>query len=181
MRGEDMKPSKRAIRILSLGILGLSLLSSIGVSLLWIRSQNQNDSIQWHGPNTMLMSISSKGLMCLWYANDNLGQYKGWRYVDFGKQDYLRTKMWPPPNNWGFRWQLQRTVKSPKGGWAVGGRMNLLVYFPDWLLLSVTLLPSLIWTLLLIRRRKKAGHCENCGYNLTGNISGICPECGERI
>ena len=23
--------------------------------------------------------------------------------------------------------------------------------------------------------------CTNCGYNLRGNISGICPECGERI
>jgi hypothetical protein len=23
--------------------------------------------------------------------------------------------------------------------------------------------------------------CLNCGYNLTGNISGMCPECGERI
>ncbi len=25
------------------------------------------------------------------------------------------------------------------------------------------------------------GHCRNCGYNLTGNVSGVCPECGERI
>ena len=23
--------------------------------------------------------------------------------------------------------------------------------------------------------------CRNCSYNLTGNISGICPECGTRI
>lgn len=22
------------------------------------------------------------------------------------------------------------------------------------------------------------GHCRTCGYNLTGNVSGICPECG---
>ena len=25
------------------------------------------------------------------------------------------------------------------------------------------------------------GHCENCGYNLTGNVSGVCPECGEKV
>ena len=30
-------------------------------------------------------------------------------------------------------------------------------------------------------RRRKKGLCINCGYNLTGNLSGICPECGERI
>ena len=23
--------------------------------------------------------------------------------------------------------------------------------------------------------------CMDCGYNLTGNVSGVCPECGEQI
>jgi len=23
--------------------------------------------------------------------------------------------------------------------------------------------------------------CQNCGYNLTGNVSGRCPECGEAV
>jgi hypothetical protein len=31
------------------------------------------------------------------------------------------------------------------------------------------------------RRRIPPGHCQKCGYNLTGNISGVCPECGEPI
>ena len=30
-------------------------------------------------------------------------------------------------------------------------------------------------------RRRKKGLCLKCGYNLTGNVSGVCPECGERI
>lgn len=25
------------------------------------------------------------------------------------------------------------------------------------------------------------GHCEHCGYDLTGNVSGVCPECGREI
>jgi hypothetical protein len=29
--------------------------------------------------------------------------------------------------------------------------------------------------------RPKPGFCDNCGYNLTGNVSGICPECGTAI
>lgn len=23
--------------------------------------------------------------------------------------------------------------------------------------------------------------CQKCGYNLTGNVSGVCPECGTKI
>ena len=30
-------------------------------------------------------------------------------------------------------------------------------------------------------RRIPPGHCKKCGYNLTGNVSGICPECGRVI
>jgi hypothetical protein len=30
-------------------------------------------------------------------------------------------------------------------------------------------------------RRVPSGHCQKCGYNLTRNTSGICPECGEGI
>ena len=28
-------------------------------------------------------------------------------------------------------------------------------------------------------RKPRPGHCRACGYDLTGNISGKCPECGE--
>ena len=27
-------------------------------------------------------------------------------------------------------------------------------------------------------RRRQRGECVACGYNLTGNVSGVCPECG---
>lgn len=31
------------------------------------------------------------------------------------------------------------------------------------------------------RERLASGQCENCGYDLTGNVSGRCPECGTEI
>ena len=30
-----------------------------------------------------------------------------------------------------------------------------------------------------LRGRHPPGHCQQCGYNLTGNVSGKCPECGK--
>jgi len=30
-------------------------------------------------------------------------------------------------------------------------------------------------------RRRRKGLCLKCGYNLTGNVSGVCPECGSKI
>jgi hypothetical protein len=31
------------------------------------------------------------------------------------------------------------------------------------------------------KRKLVAGFCHRCGYNLAGNISGICPECGTPV
>jgi hypothetical protein len=52
------------------------------------------------------------------------------------------------------------------------------VGLPLWMpfLLIATPAAFLWWT---DRRRIPPGHCQNCGYNLTGNVSGICPECGK--
>lgn len=30
-------------------------------------------------------------------------------------------------------------------------------------------------------RRQRLGRCVHCDYDLTGNVSGVCPECGEKI
>ena len=32
-----------------------------------------------------------------------------------------------------------------------------------------------------IRQRRQKVLCRHCGYNLTGNISGVCPECGTSV
>ena len=45
------------------------------------------------------------------------------------------------------------------------------------------------WIILVIagalvaatHRRTEPGHCRKCDYNLTGNESGVCPECGTKI
>ena len=53
------------------------------------------------------------------------------------------------------------------------------VFFRPWLLAAVVGFPTALLISFDRRRRIPPGHCQTCGYNLTGNLSGICPECGE--
>ncbi len=56
------------------------------------------------------------------------------------------------------------------GGFVVLGIPICLVLL-FWFLERVGFLP----------RRYQPGHCPNCDYDLTGNLSGRCPECGSKI
>jgi hypothetical protein len=57
------------------------------------------------------------------------------------------------------------------------------IAFPAvWMIVFWLLLPTL-WFILWLRRRLSPDPlaCRTCGYNLTGNISGVCPECGTPV
>ena len=52
-------------------------------------------------------------------------------------------------------------------------------WLPLWIPFVLTAIPAaLLWWR---DRLPPHGNCQNCGYNLTGNISGICSECGTPI
>lgn len=64
----------------------------------------------------------------------------------------------------------------------------LLLWVRIWVfreLLTIAVFPVPIVTAWLITRvrsrRPRAGDCQKCGYDLTGNISGVCPECGCAV
>ncbi|HNO78689.1 MAG TPA: hypothetical protein PKN33_11570 [Phycisphaerae bacterium] len=51
------------------------------------------------------------------------------------------------------------------------GRVSIRPWIP---LIAFAILAFILWRL----RRFAGGHCQQCGYDLTGNESGVCPECG---
>jgi hypothetical protein len=75
----------------------------------------------------------------------------------------------PFPLDLGLRWLY---YGHPSGS-------GFLLVIPFWLLSSALAIPT---TFLWWRDRKRfpAGHCQTCGYDLTGNVSGVCPECGKE-
>ncbi len=53
------------------------------------------------------------------------------------------------------------------------------VSVPLWILLLLVVVPTVF---LFWHDRMYPGHCcQRCGYDLRGNISGVCPECGQAL
>lgn len=57
------------------------------------------------------------------------------------------------------------------------GQPIWLGWLPLWLPFIVSLLPA-VWLCFGGQGRPSTGYCVRCGYDLTGNTSGVCPECG---
>lgn len=53
--------------------------------------------------------------------------------------------------------------------------------FPLWLPTALFALLPLAHLSRRMRRRFPPGCCAGCGYELTGNTSGVCPECGRPV
>ncbi len=102
----------------------------------------------------------------------------------------------PPPNKFGLQagsWSSCRLSRPPGSALYPGVIYNdplapwnqfpLTIWVPHWLaaLLS-SLLPVMAACLYIrLRRRIRLGHCGSCGYDLSYNVSGRCPECGLPV
>lgn len=70
-----------------------------------------------------------------------------------------------------FGGQLPAARPSPRAAAPPGSE----TIFPLWLILIPLAFPAV----RCLRKRPLPGHCRKCNYNLTGNVTGICPECGK--
>ena len=60
-----------------------------------------------------------------------------------------------------------------------GGEIGLLFTFA--IVLIIYGIPRLVAAVHASRKQPfPAGCCQRCGYNLRGNLSGQCPECGRK-
>lgn len=61
-------------------------------------------------------------------------------------------------------------------------RLRQAIRFTGYLPLWIPLLICIVATVVVFRRtRAVPGGCGGCGYDLTGNVSGVCPECGLAV
>ena len=83
-----------------------------------------------------------------------------------------------------FELGLCHIIRGYPGGWRNELWQYTSIGVPFWL---ISLLLGLYPMVAFVRgpyrryRRRRKGLCLKCAYDLTGNVSGVCPECGEKI
>ena len=88
--------------------------------------------------------------------------------------------------HWKMSWKLGLSLPFSHYEWE-RALMTILTQHGNegWELKSVIYEFGLHYHLVFARRSDKPvnwtpDHCR-CGYNMTGNVSGVCPECGEKM
>ena len=84
---------------------------------------------------------------------------------------------WSP--GWGRLLYADRRLGNPRPDGAIWGVWCRYVRIPMWCFLVIASIPIVF--LWWRDRPIPSGLCQHCGYNLTGNVSGRCPECGTQI
>ena len=71
-----------------------------------------------------------------------------------------------------------------RGTQRMGTVTRVTYHVPIWIpFILFAAYPSVVFTRGPLRpwRRRRRGRCLKCGYDLTGNESGVCPECGSEV
>jgi hypothetical protein len=158
------------------------LTCTIALLLFWLLSVFYGAGAVWERPDGYILIGFASGV-CDWvrvYMSPNyysMGFCKG--EVDEWRK--LSARHWI-----GGSWRSKHICSSwlPQHTFQLTdpdlSRRRRQVLLPIWIPLSLVALPTL-YSFWHARKRKKPGLCQVCLYDLTGNVSGICPECGSPI
>ena len=172
-----MGKSLRIRRLLSGLVCAALLAAALGVAVLWARSYSHCD-VLWRqqGPGDRLEITSEFGLLVFeWEGPLTSAPEDQWIYFD----KPLPRRFNQPRGPLGFGVYRENArhylLEPPTPVWGVT--------LPHLFLVILLAMPGIAW---LVRKRReilrqirgRGGLCRQCGYDLRGSTSGICPECG---
>jgi hypothetical protein len=131
------------------------LVACVVIVAAWAVSLTQHVGVGWTDWRVSL----SDGQVWLWRLHNVRMRFDGWHvYYDLPR----------PRSSFGMTW-------VPRFGLADGG--TAILQLPLWFIVLVAAIPTaLLW---YRDSPPPKGCCRKCGYDLTGNVSGVCPECGK--
>ena len=136
--------------------------------------------LKWTGLTATLL-IVGLWAFSLWWA----GSFIGERFALICRGGCLNIfrsqgRIGPIPHGWHIRPLAGRNSFGLELPTMIEGWQAYAIILPLWLPLLVFAIPT-AWLFYRDRKRIPPSHCQKCGYNLTWNTSGRCPECGDPI
>jgi hypothetical protein len=187
----EATPVKRSLNILRNAPVVLSLAlfaASVGA---WLRSRVVQDLIVCIRADGARYVQTAPGHLVLGIELERPGRWKpveyGWQHItsapdpvsdislrlytlSVGARDTWVDRKWA-----GFAFLQWRSAN--------GANSMTMVILPFWALTTVSALPPLVWLIRRVHsraRRRRAGHCPACGYDLRATPD-RCPECGNVV
>lgn len=157
------------------------------LSFLWWRSHHMSDlaAFYWRSGNLNGV-LSHRGNLLAGISTLSLGPDKALTAEHVAAPltdgDWLYDGVYTNASTKKSQWQFGYALSKP-GDLPVADATWSAVAFPHWAAIAVCSLILLwhVWRFTLRtreRRWKKQGRCVACGYDLQGNPSDRCPECG---
>jgi len=182
-------------RVLTIGS-AVSLLLCPATAVLWVGSYWRSDELDWRGEAwtgtesnlTEFELVTGRGYLrfaCNRFHDYGPGYFPynpefdplGWRYRRYDGPFNVWLNVDPKPLFAGFGGRWDSWDDKEKGE---AGRSATLV-IPCWSLTALFAFLPIAVTIPAIRRAiRRPTSCRSCGYNLAGNVSGVCPECGTQ-
>jgi hypothetical protein len=150
------------------------MLVCLALLVSWVRGYWRFDTVTAGSNYTGISVGSRRGVLWLSIGPASFSQWRHLAY-DSGVSSELEAAAW----NY-FRANAEWDIF---GVYLVtsANQQHKLIAIPTLFLAFGFLVPPAAWFFLTASQRRRADSCVICSYNLSGNISGICPECGRPI
>lgn len=171
-----MRPAHRTI--LS-SLTSLSLLLCVATAALWVRSEfTPPPAVSWGNATaavgrTLSISRGDVVLRAEW-SKRPMALDERTRAMDVPQGRFDAPGVHRSRASW-----LPETIDGVRLPGTFGTHQETRVSFAWPAILFAAVAGGLI--AYTLRRQLEPGQCLRCGYDLTGNISGICPECGTSV
>jgi hypothetical protein len=174
-------------RLFSLTPAILLLLLFVASVVIWPLHWHRASSIEYFTrEHTLIVSLNPDGLYCgvgrgyldptpaFGWDPDVKSQSHGWHVSSVAAERFTKpdtTMRFPGFSAGAFDAYTDTPDRT---------RMRYAEIAYPWLIL-IFAPPPILWFWRFNRRRKLIGCCAVCTYDLTGNTSGVCPECGTPV
>ena len=163
----------------------VSLLVFVATVGLWVRSYWQLDTLYYVGHNWASVSVSSKWGAVTFGTRRiaGLGDPEHAWHFHSGRADRLSFGI-PHYSLFGFSTSgFADKVQTAFGAYQYEDKYLTV---PFWFILVCPAVLPVFYVLVDRRHHRRnwplsCNRCPSCGYNLTGNTSGVCPECGTPV